>query len=195
MFLEFTQFTVFGISHLTLTVQVFTITFLSSDSLILILKPSLPSVWSEPQYRYSARTAIGEGERSFFCLKFYKNITTLLTMTSKKGAKRGIIEIEHPSQEQTLGRTPIQGQTLGQTLGSGRSASRADTRSSASKRQDRSSSSGSHEVPTESMGAAAAVGTDQNSDRHCDLGISNRPSDRGSRDIPCDLGNRKRPSR
>ena len=70
-------------------------------------------------------------------------------MSSKKGTKRSIIEIEHPSQGQTLGRTPIQGQTLGQR--SGRSAS---------KRQDRSSSSGLREVPTDSMGTAAAVGTD-----------------------------------
>ena len=92
-----------------------------------------------------------------FILEFYKNITKLLTMTSKKGTKSGIIEIEHPSQEQTLGsqgqtlgRTPIQGQTLGQR--SGRSASKADTRSPASNRQDRSSSSGSRAVSTDSMG-------------------------------------------
>ena len=79
-------------------------------------------------------------------------------MSSKKGKKRSIIEIEHPSREQTLGRTPIQGQTLGRR--SGRCASTADTRPRASKRQDRSSSSGSREVPTDSMGTAAAVGTD-----------------------------------
>ena len=86
-------------------------------------------------------------------------------MSSKKGTKRSIIEIEHPSQEQTLGsqgqtlgRTPIQGQTPGQR--SGRSASKADTGPPASKRQDRSSSSGLREVPTDSMGTAAAVGTD-----------------------------------
>ena len=72
--------------------------------------------------------------------------------------KRSITEIEHSSQEQTLGRTPIQGQTLGQR--SGRSASKADTGPPASKRQDRSSSSGLREVPTDSMGTAAAVGTD-----------------------------------
>ena len=86
-------------------------------------------------------------------------------MSSKRGTKRGIIEIEHPDQEQilgsqgqTLGRTPIQGQTLGQR--SGRSASRADTASPASKKQDRSSSSGLREVPTRDMGTAAAGATD-----------------------------------
>jgi hypothetical protein len=66
-------------------------------------------------------------------------------MSSKKGTKRSIIEIEHP----------IQGKTIGQ-----RSASKADTTSPASKKQDRASSSESREVPTRGMEAAATAVAD-----------------------------------
>ena len=77
----------------------------------------------EPQYRYSANTTTWKTSKNLSVIKRINNF--LLSMASKRVTKRSIIEIEHPSQEQTLGRTPIQGQTQGHRQG--RSASRADT--------------------------------------------------------------------
>ena len=88
---------------------------------------------------------------------YSKESTFIIINGIQKVTKRSIIEIEHPSQEQTLGRTPIQGQTQGQRQG--RSASRANT-SPDPKNQDRSNSSGIREVPSTSSGTTVTVVTD-----------------------------------